>query len=295
MSTTALVTVPTVRTRILPGWMTRDQAIATFTTICVPSRTPDEAIAIWEEYRNRAAHLPIDRGASCVRLPLTPEEDAHAQRFMAFLNQYTQGNHPITGVIKVDVRQMIVHQLEVVTERAEGYARSNPTETMWMNELLPTAMPPAQMNFQFSMGPPHNAHPMSSQILIDLPHSEFAFLHTGNGLFGPSQFMRHITACEQQQKILLKAGYHRSFARLTSAPPATVPTALVALERNTWVLPVNHPPAGVGVAVGAGELHPSGRLPALFFRFRYRRTIHGSSPEAKAIPIARPVNLDRDR
>jgi len=264
---TALVAVPTVRSRILPGWMTRDQAIAMFTTACVPSRTADEAIAIWEEYRNRAAALPLDRGNICTRLPLTPEEDAHAQQFMAFLNQWTNGQHQITGVLKVDLRHTIVHQLEVVTERSETYAQNNPTDTRWMNELLPTAMQPAQMNMQFSLGLPHNPHPMSSQILIELPHSEFAFLPVQNGLFGPSQFMRHVTVCEQGEKVLLKAGYHRSFARLTSAPPATVPTALVAVERNTWVLPVNQPPAGVGVTVGAGELHPSGRLPALLSDF----------------------------
>jgi hypothetical protein len=120
---------------------------------------------------------------------------------------------------------------------------------------------------QFSLGLPHNPHPMSSQILIELPHAEFAFLPTVPGMFGPSQFQRHVTVCEQGTKILLKAGYHRSFARFTSVPPGTVPTAVVALERNTWVLPVNQPPAGAGVTAGATELHTSGRIPALFSDF----------------------------
>ncbi len=264
---TALVTVPTVRARILPGWMTRDDAIATFTTECVPSRTPEEAIAIWEEYRERALALPVDRGTVCDRLPLNTEEQDHANRFIAFLNQYTNGQHQVAEVAKVDVRKMIVHQYYVATERSENYAQRNQAGT-WLEELLPTAMPDAQLGLQFVLGPPHCPNPMSSQAIIDLPHAEFAFLvNPATGAFTASQFMRHITACEHGTKILLKSGYHRSFARLTSAPPATVPTAFVALERNTWVHPVNQPPLGVGVTVGAGELLPTGRLPALFSDF----------------------------
>ncbi len=267
MSTAALVTVPTIRARLLPGWMTRDQAIETFTTHCVPSRTVQEAITIWEEYRDRASALPLDRAAACPRLPLNADEQAHAQQFMAFLNQYTNGQHQVSEVVKVDLRLMLACQYQVVTERSDGYAQRNQTEAEWMNELLPTVMPPVQFSGQFSLGLPHNPHPMSSQILIDLPHAECAFLPAQHGMFAPAQFMRHVTVCEQGQKILLKAGYHRSFARLANAPPATVPTAVVALERNTWVLPVNQPPAGVGVTAAATELHPSGRLPALFSDF----------------------------
>lgn len=263
----APVTVPTIQTRVLPGWMTRDNAISFFTNQCVPSRSPEEAIAVWKEYRNRASKLPLDRGSSCARLPLDAEDQSHAQQFMDFLNAQV-GGHSVSDVIKVDISQMIVHQYEVITERSMAYANKNRSDADWRTELLPPNHPPqAQVGMQFSLGIPHNAHPMSSQIVIDLPHSEFAFLPAQNGFFGPSQFMRYVSVCERAQKILLKAGYHRSFARLTSAPPATVPTALVALERNTWVLPVNHPPDGAGVTVGATELHPSGRIPALFSDF----------------------------
>ncbi|MGA3159985.1 MAG: hypothetical protein ABSC77_02130 [Terracidiphilus sp.] len=261
------VAVPTVRARLLPGWMTRDEAITMFTTRCIPSRTVDESIAIWQEYRDRVAALPLDRGAVCPRIPLSPEEELHAHKFMAFLNQTTNSQHQITGVVKVELRQMIAHQYEVVTERSEGYAQRNQTAEAWRGEFLPTALPPAAVNVQFSLGLPNNMHPMSSQIIIDLPHAEFAFLPTAPGMFGASQFLRHVTVCEQGTKILLKAGYHRSFALFTSAPPATVPTAVVALERNTWVTPVNQPPAGVGVTVGTNELHFSGRIPALFSDF----------------------------
>jgi len=248
--------------------MTRDQAIDVFTTQCVPSKAAEEAIEIWEDYRNRASALPLDRGSACARLPLNADEHAHAQKFMDFLNVYTNGQHQVSEVLKVNLRLMLAYQYQVVTERSDDYAQRNQNEAEWMNELLPTAMPPAQFSGQFSLGLPHNPHPMSSQILIELPHAECAFLPAPqNGLFGPSQFMRHVTVCAQGQKILLKAGYHRSFARLASAPPGTVPTAVVALERNSWVLPVNQPPAGVGVIAAATELHPSGRLPALFSDF----------------------------
>ena len=265
---TALVTVPTVRARLLPGWMTRDQAISMFTTECIPSRTAEEAIATWQDYRSRAAGLPLGRGAACARLPLNTEEQAHARRFIDFLNLQTNGQHPVAEVLKVDIGQMIVHQYRVVTERSEAYARNCQTETAWLNEFLPTVIQPVQLGIQFSLGPPLNPHPMSSRITIDLPHSEFAFLPVGQrGMFAPNQFMRYVTACEHGTKIMLKAGYHRSFARFTSAPPATVPAAVVAVERNTWVVPVNQPPTGVGVTVGVGELHFSGLLPALFSDF----------------------------
>jgi hypothetical protein len=267
MATNTLVAVPTLRARILPGWMARDQAIEIFTTQCVPSRTPDEAVAIWEDYRTRAAALPLDRGTACQRLPLNTEEEAHAQQFMNFINQYSNGQHQIADVLKIDLRQAIICQLQVITERSEGYAQKNATDAQWLEEILPTSMPPVQFTGQFALGLPHNPHPMSSQIIIELPHAECAFLPAAPGMFGPTQFMRHVTICEKDERVLLKAGYHRSFARAASMPPAMVPTAVVALERNNWVLPVNQPPAGVGVTAVTAELHPSGRIPALFSDF----------------------------
>jgi hypothetical protein len=263
---TALVPVPTVRARLLPGWMTRDQAMAIFTNECVPSRTTDEATAIWQEYQDRASALPMGRGTVCTQLPLTQEEQTHALNFINFLNQF--GPHQVAGIVKVDLREVIVHQLQVVTERSEAYAQSCQTEAAWLNELLPTAIQPAQFGMQVSIGPPLNPHPLSSQIIVDLPHSECAFLPVGQtGMFRPDQLMRYVTACDQGTKIMLKAGYHRSFARFASAPPAIVPTAVVALERNTWTVPVNQPPTGVGVIGGTAGLHFSGIRPALLSDF----------------------------
>jgi len=198
---------------------------------------------------------------------MNTQESTHANNFMQFLN--TRGPHQVARVVKIELRQLVVIQYWVITERAEDYRHSTTSTAEWLREFLPLTVPSAQTQTRFSLGPPASPNPLSSYIEIDVPHGEFALLPANPGLtvFGAAQFMRHVTGCETQNRLLLKAGYHRSYARVLSAPTAIVPTALIALELNTCVPPANQPPAVPGVITGAFGLNPFGRRPALFLDF----------------------------
>jgi len=256
-----------VRGRILPGWMVHDEAMNYLTQECIPPMTAQDAEQIWQQYRQRVEALAENRALAPKYLPLNTQETAHANSFMQFLN--TRGPHQVARVVKVELRQLVVTQYYVITERAEDYRHRTTSSADWLREFLPLTVLPAQTRTSFSLGPPASPHPLSSYIEIDMPHGEFALLPADPTLtvFGAAQFMRHVTGCETQNRLLLKAGYHRAYARVLSAPTATVPTALIALELNTCVPPANQPPAVPGVTTGTVGLNPFGRRPALFLDF----------------------------
>jgi hypothetical protein len=257
----------TVRARILPGWMAHDEAISCLTRECVPPMAVQDAEQIWRQYRQRVEALPDNRILSPQYLPMNAQESSHASDFMQFLN--TRGPHQVSRVVKTELRQLVVTQYCVITERAEDYHDRITSAAEWLREFLPITVPQVQTRTSFSLGPPTSPHPLSSYIEIDIPHGEFALLPANPALtvFGAAQFMRHVTGCETQNRLLLKAGYHRAYARILSAPTATVPTALIALELNTCVPPANQLPAVPGETEGTADFNPFGRRAALFLDF----------------------------
>jgi hypothetical protein len=259
----------TVHARILPGWMSHQDAINYLTNECVPPITVQDAEEIWRQYRQRVEALADNRIVTPQYLPMNTQESTHANNFMQFLN--TRGPHQVSRVVKIGLRDLVLTQYNVVTDRCDDYCHRTTTPAEWLNEFLPLTVLPAETQARFSLGPPASPHPLSSHIEIDIPHGEFALLplQTDQGLmvFGAAQFMRHVTGCETQNRLLLKAGYHRTYARILSAPTATVPTALIALELNTCVPPANQPPAVPGETTGTADLTPFGCRAALFLDF----------------------------
>lgn len=87
---------------VLLGWMDRDRAINFLRNDCVfdPQFTEQEAETLWMEYRARAEALPEREALAPQPTNLTPAEQAHANRFLAFLQQV--GVTEIQRVVKVD-------------------------------------------------------------------------------------------------------------------------------------------------------------------------------------------------
>src|SRR5947209_627686 len=163
--------IPTIRGRLLLGWMPRQQATSFLLNDCVfdPPIQAAEAERLWEDYRARVEALPQRNYSQPSRLPLTPEEQRHARRFRDFLR--TLGPTVVYDVIKIDLRQTVVHQLYVVTERADSYVNRVRSSTGWLQECLPTvARSPAQIRTTV------NVSGMNSTAVVELPHAEFIFL-----------------------------------------------------------------------------------------------------------------------
>jgi len=242
--------------------MERDDAINLLVNDCVadPPFDPLSAAAVWREYRNRAEALPERPALEPPHLPLTQEEQQHAQRFMAFLRG--AGVTDVQRVIKIDPSALVIFQYYVIAERAEQYGqRMNAPQTRDLEECLPISVNNTQVQIAFTR------NGMNSQADISLPHAEFFFgVNPQTAAFTATQFLRHVTVAKAGARLLLTAGYHRSYARMLSMnPTAAARSAVVALAANTLV----SPPAqvGVGVVGGAFGLSPFGQRPALLGDF----------------------------
>jgi len=261
MNTVAAVPVPrTIRARVLLGWFSRDNAVRYLQSECYfnPALTDAEAERRWREYRDRTEALPEREALAPARIALNNDERAHAQRFLAFLRGL--GPTDIQEVIKVDVTKLVAHQYAILMEKGEAYRNRTATLLGWLHEALPCQQPTAPLvRASFSQ------NGLNTAVDIDLPHGEFAFLPDQYGSFSARQLLRHVTAMVNGNRMWLWAGYHRTFARmLATNPAAAVPSAVVALTRNTLV-PANQP---AGAAAGLlDDIGPFGRRPALLGDF----------------------------
>ncbi len=268
MATTPVLSQhPGVDGILLLGWMDRDNAVKYLTTNCVFDPPLSEAAAetLWKQYRERCESLPERKAAAPAFIPLNHEERQHATKFMTFLNSL--GPHQIKDVVKVDLSALVVHQLVITVSHSDTYLREVNSCKGWLHKALPlTPRPPAQIQTRVAV------NGLNTMADIDIPHAEFAFLPDPTGqFFSVQQFQCYISVFKgmgtMSERLILKAGYHRSFARARSMmPPATVPSAVVALEQNTLGSPPNNL-AGAGLTVATAGLRPDGCRPAIFSDF----------------------------
>jgi hypothetical protein len=258
--------------RVLLGWFERDMAVRYLTQSCIfdPPITEADAEAMWRSYRDRCEALPEREAASPALLPLNHQERQHGNQFLTALARL--GPHTVQDVIKIDLSQLIVHQLYVVTSRSTDlYVGQVRTTSGWLHQALPlTPRPPARFTWNLIVAP----NGLSTGADFDIPHGEFVFAPDPTGqFFSVQQFQSHISVMRGPgtgpQRMLLKAGYHRSYARALSMmlPTATVPSAVVALERNTFGVPPNQAAGAAGLTVATAGLRPTGRRPALLGDF----------------------------
>lgn len=254
--------MPTLKGRVLLGWLQRDEAVRFLLNDCAfdPPMDEPKAESLWANYRARVDALAERAQSIPVGVGLTPAEAGHGAALMAFLHSI--GRTEYLGVKKIDLRELTVRQYMVTTERSEEYAAKLTTEQAWLHECLP--LTPTNGGFSWR----HSLNGMNGYIECDVPHGEWIFAPLGNGAFAPIEGLRHITAMDGGDRTFLWAGYHRSFARVLTTPIANAPTALVAVARNVLISPAA---AGVtpGVATNAiiDPLGPFGAKAARFGDF----------------------------
>lgn len=251
----------TVDAVVLLGWMDREAAVKYLQEECVfePPLTDRQSDELWKRYRTAAEALPERTIVAPQQSPLSPAEQQHAVKFLSFMKQL--GIKDIQSVLKINPMQLAVRQYVMITGRAEEYrARCNDLN-LWMEECLPTSITSPRLNVTGSQ------NQLDTSFDIDIPHSEFMFGPTPNGMFAPSQCPRHVTVTNVCEGMLLWAGYHRLYAQVASrAPAAAGQSALVALASNTIVPPPKQPTRDTVVGGNVG-LYLYGCRPALFSDF----------------------------
>lgn len=253
---------------VLLGWLDRDNAVK-YLTSCVadPPYTEATAEAVWRQYRDKCEALPERDATAPESFPLNHEERQHTIRFLAAMNKL--GAHAVKDFVKVDLSKLVVHQLAIVTSRSnEQYLNRVRSTAGWLHQALPLE-PRAPAQFTRKIW----ANGLNTCADFDVPHGEFIFWHDPTAqFFSVQQFQAYISVMRGPgatgSRLMLKAGYHRSYARARSMmlPTATVPSAVVALERDTFAAPPNQV-VGAGLIVDIAGLCPTGRRPALLGDF----------------------------
>jgi hypothetical protein len=221
----------------LLGWMEEDEAVDFLVNRCVFDPPVDQTRARqkWEEYHARVNALPRGCITAPTRKMLTPQEKNWERGFLDFVHR--NGAQNVRSLVKVNLSDLVVHQKIVLTGRAELYKARLQSSQAWRETALPMQPEKFQSQVAFrNMG-------FRAEADIDIPDGEWFLLPSNcNGEFHlrPAPALRHVTVTMiDQDRMLLWAGYHRSYARAIMAQPEGREfPVLVALAENVVVAPI---------------------------------------------------------
>jgi len=213
--------VETIDGILLLGWMERDEALKYLCreSIFSPSMTERDAERLWHRYRDAVRSLPEREPKMPVRLPLAKAE-LHAAR--SFRNRH-RTSPTILDVIKVDPFELMVHQLAIATGISSEY-EPKMTGKWWLEECI-LAERRSQLVQKIDAEGLH----------IELPHAEFLVAIEANATFAVTEHANFVSVAKFEKRLVLTAGYHRSFAYIRAAgnaPDAMARSIVVALTTD---------------------------------------------------------------
>lgn len=204
---------------ILLGWMERDDAIAYLLDRCSldPPLDRPQAEALWTQYHDRVQALPVRNPQPPARFPLPAGSRGHVTDFLR-----RHRGPEVTDVVNINPMELVVYQTYVVTERADHHHNQ---PGAWTRKTLMIDRPTVQLPMRLD----------GDTIRITLPHGEHMFA-IQNGAFQIQQGAGFVSIVDMGGgRLLLKAGYHRSFAFARAAmnePDAKDRCELVALTTS---------------------------------------------------------------
>lgn len=235
--------MPTVEAIYLLGWLEKDDAVKLLKEQCVfdPPLSDERAEELWQAYRNRVEALPERPAMAPTRLVMNTVEREASRKFQAHQRRIGRAN--VLDVIKIDPMQLVVHQLGVVLDQTRNYSTVGGL-TSWLREALPASEPPpTPIQIQ------HGVNTADAAV----PHAEFVFLlDQSTGGFRIVETARYVSTTAFASRLLLGAGYHRSFARASNmvTPEPIERSLVVALTSDhEWVVSPTSPNQGVRAMV----------------------------------------------
>jgi len=204
---------------LLLAWMERDEAVLWLRDHCWfdPQLTEAKAEEIWKVYRDRGNALPERIIEPPQRFPIPA---AQRQLVLQFLARFR--GPEVLDVIKVNPMDLVVYQRYVVTDRCDHHVQQ---PGVWARKFLVIDRPAANLPGRIENG----------ILKFALPHAEHLIGIQPDGAFRIQQSDGYVALSEIGGRLLLKAGYHRSFAfarALMNEPDASEKCALFALTRS---------------------------------------------------------------
>jgi len=216
--------------KVLLGWLTRDEAVRYLQQDCIfkPPLTDQEAEGLWAHKKEIVNALEPRAAPSPPKLDLTNEEKEGARKFLQFMRKQPGGSKQILDVVKLDPRALVVHQLDVNLDRVNQYGKSVNTATWCVKNCLAVDRTNAQVTVTV----------VQNGWNITVPHGEFMVGFDGQS-FGIIQGAGHVSVSNVRDRVVLWAGYHRSYARAVN-PDAMERTVLAALTTEGFdAIPMN--------------------------------------------------------
>ena len=210
----------TVEGVVLLGWLERDFAVKFLLNECVwdPSLSEASAEELWNVYRERVNSMPDRSALAPERLVLTAEEKQRANAFLSFHGvPHRPGS--IREVIKIDPQNLVVHQPYICIDRVKEH-KTNKADGDTL--CAATRTHPVRINSGINLAN------------VEVPHGEFAFVFEQQaGQFMVLETARHVSVTHVGDRMLLWAGYHRSYACMLNANPDGIDRSmLVALTTD---------------------------------------------------------------
>ena len=243
----------TVPARVVIGWFEKEAAINYLMNECVfdPPMTAEAAGKLWSDYRDKVMALPKRDCSAPARLSLSAAERKHADAFMDIYSRIPNGS--VKDVVKINPLNLVTHQPHVLLHKAAEYSADATDAAHFARHSLATARGLHQMQLHHAL----------NTMDIAVPHGEFGFA------FDPTtsswcviETARHISVTAYQDRMLLWAGYHRSYAFMDKENPEGIERSLlVALTTDAdFLLSPESPNQGLRAIV-------CGLRPALFRDF----------------------------
>lgn len=211
----------TVDAIVLLGWMEQDEAVTFLQDQCWfdPPLDRQQAEALWVQYHGRVQGMPVRNPQPTQRYPIP---HAHQALIAEFLRRF-RGNSDVTDVLNVNPMDLAAYQTVVVTDRADHHHNQ---AGGWARKTLVIDRPASNLPMRIER----------DTIKLILPHAEHMIGQQSDGAFRIIQFAGFVSVIDLGGgRLLLKAGYHRSFAfarAVMNEPDARDKLELVALTTS---------------------------------------------------------------
>lgn len=217
MATAPTATLPgAFPAKIMLGWLPKESAVQFLTTECIFNEPMDseQAERIWAQYHERVEALPERNCLAPQPIPLSREEQAIADNFMRSHRQ----NVNVRGVIKINPLNLVTHQPHVNLNQCANYSHDAISAARYAKHSLAIAQGVHNLAIRAGL----------NLMDVDVPHGEFAFVFNQNaGQFQILELARHVSVTTFQNRMLLWAGYHRSYAFMANANPDGIERSLL--------------------------------------------------------------------
>jgi hypothetical protein len=189
--------------------MPQGEAMKTLMKLCVfdSALTECQANDLWMEYRRRVGALPPRNCTLPASAKMSLGEKLKATKLMKEVRRKRGTN--VRRVLKIDPMSLVIHQYQIILDRAEAYGAAMTNESEKARICLGFGLEGQIATVRSEPG----------VIIIELPHAEFIYKGHANGRVELEELARFIAVTNLDDRMMLWGGYHRTYGVANQASP----------------------------------------------------------------------------